>query len=124
MVNSDESDFLKTCGEYARLKDLPYFGLWGHRCYCSSNLSDLVQGGPLLESCEGEGCGECVQVFQIAERERFELSVKVYESCGAEFCKQEGGSELVCSSGGERTAQWHTALHVILWLLLACCIFC
>ena len=55
-------------------------------------------------------------VYQIAEQETFELSIRVMESCGTDHCKQEGGA--VCS-GGVRTARASVAqLTLCITLLL------
>lgn len=50
-----------------------------------------------------------MEVFQIDEQENFELSVRAFESCGPEYCKQEvKDGELVCS-GGMRTLGYSMA---------------
>lgn len=117
---STRADSLKTCGKFAQMKGLSYFGLRGNQCYCSSNV-DFVRGGP-AESCGGEGCEDCIGVYQITEQENFELSVRAFESCGPGYCRQEVSNELVCS-GGVRTI-WlppkaDVLLHITLLLMWA-----
>lgn len=106
-----KADSLKTCGERARIKELTYFGLRDNQCYCSSNLSDFIMGGP------SDSCRDGLEVYQITEQENFDLSVRAYESCGPGYCREE----LVCS-GGMRTVwsqQAYATLHVTLFILWA-----
>ena len=109
---------LKACAERAQLDNLTYFALSDRRCYCSANLLDFTswQGQQLSGPC-GSGGGNStdnnsnnnnnnnsvviatVEVYEITEQEDFELSVRAFESCGAEFCRRDrDNEELVCSS--------------------------
>ena len=114
---STGAESLKTCGDYAMRKGLTNFALSGNQCYCSRNVTDFITGGP-SKSCRPRcRTGDCLEVFQIAERETFELSVRAFESCGPDYCSQEAG---VCSSGARTALGGSIALHfalLILWVV-------
>ena len=117
-------DSLKSCGRYATMKNLAFFGLSGSQCYCSPNVTDFIQGGP-LEACD-RGCTDCVEVYQITERENFGLSVGAVESCGHGYCKggEGGGVEdtirLLCSRSTQTSSSLMITVQstlLLLWVL-------
>lgn len=112
---STGAESLKSCGDYAQRKGLTNFALSSNQCYCSPNVTDFITGGP-SGSCRPQcTTGDCIEVFQIAEQETFELSARVFESCGPDYCSHKAG-ELVCS-GGVRTLGLSMALHIALLIL-------
>lgn len=109
-------DSLKACGELARQNDLLYFGLRGNLCYTSSNVTNFIQGGP-SETCF-EGCGDCIEAYQISEEGRFADSIRDIELCGPWYCLQaEEDGGLLCSSSGSGRSAGHM-MHALLFVLL------
>ncbi len=110
------------------MKNLEFFGLSGNLCYCSSNVTDFIRGGP-LEACE-HSCTSCVEVYQITEEENFDLSVRAFESCGAGYCEGEAGEgevmrrELFCSDSMRTAPSVMVTVQstlVLLWALYMLC---
>lgn len=129
-VNNDDNDgdssvLVSSCGREAHLRNLPGFGLARNNCYIGlegGNMTSLIQAGPLsTDDCQNSR--DHIQVYQIIDEEMFGLSLRVSESCGADYCRQvvsggvDHGAELYCS-GAVKTAVMHKLAMCLNFLLL------
>ena len=112
------TEHLRNCGKAVIGRNYLFFGLKRNECYFgSNNVTDFIVGGP-SDVCEGEG-GDYINVYQVVEKDQFDLSVRMIETCGADFCKEE--RDLVCSGNVHSVYQLTIALKLIffsLWLIV------
>jgi len=115
-TSSSSDRGVRLCGEKAETEGYDFFGLNMNLCILGHDVSE-----DSLEICTKERSSAAspttLELYRITDWKEFDLSVRVYDSCGAEFCCSFKGAEVSSASATYRHLTLFSFFSFLLLLL-------